>query len=51
MTDKKTIDSIKARLGSIPKSYLDTLRPSVKQLITVDLPRLIRQVEELTRKV
>ncbi len=34
-------DSIRARLGSIPDSYLRTLRPSVQRLLRVDLPALL----------
>lgn len=45
------INAIKARLGSIAPSMMDTLPPKVQQLLKEDIPALIKLVKELDEEI
>lgn len=45
------MNDLKSRLGSIPDSYLRTLRPSVQKLLRHDLPDLMLRTEALERLI
>jgi len=40
------LNSIKARVGSLSSSAIEKLPEAVQKLLTVDLPRLIKKIED-----
>ena len=43
------IDSIKARLGSLPKGFVQTFPPAVQKLLLEDMPNLLKLLEASER--
>jgi len=46
-TSRSDINAVKSRLGSISPRRLSSLPPAVQKLLTVDMPRLISELEAL----